>query len=33
VKPDKVQILAVVNQLDKVPVGYQGRYSDYYLET
>lgn len=33
VKPDKVQILAVVNQLDKVPVGYQGRYSEYYLES
>lgn len=33
VKPDKVQILAVINQLDKVPVGYQGRYSDYYLES
>lgn len=33
VKPEKVQILAVINQLDKVPVGYQGRYSDYYLET
>lgn len=33
VKPDRVQILAVVNQLDKVPVGYQGRYSEYYLES
>lgn len=33
VKPDKVQILAVVNQLDRVPVGYQGRYSEYYLES
>lgn len=33
VKPDKVQVLAVINQLDKVPVGYQGRYSEYYLES
>ncbi len=33
VKPDNVQILAVVNQLDRVPVGYQGRYSEYYLES
>ena len=33
VTPDRVQILAVVNQLDKVPVGYQGRYSEYYLES
>ena len=33
VKPDRVRILAVVNQLDKVPVGYQGRYSEYDLES
>ena len=33
VKQEKVQILTVINQWDKIPVGYKGRYSDYYLES
>jgi polysaccharide biosynthesis transport protein len=32
-KRDEVQILTVVNQWDKTPAGYKGRYSDYYLES